>query len=540
MKKALLVLIASFALCGSILAQHTTHWPEFSPDPYENWDMITAYIKIDGSYVTDAGNWADLEVAAFVGTECRGTSFLNDEYIAWGLGWLYPFIELGVNYNGNGGESVTFVMYDHVTGMTYSDGIPSVTITTGTDHDELYNMDFDNALIISFTTPSATTISVEKAILGYTSGAKDHYYLISTPVENANPATVTGDPVGMTEADFDLYWFNENSASTEWQNYEAGNFNLEFLKGYLYASSVSTTLTFTGAPYSGDGKVTLNMAGTTAGIAGLNLIGNPYNDDAFLVDASNHAVSYYRMNDEGTGFSSEMTNEIAKCEGVFVQASSDGENVWFTTTPPSKGGRLDINVAQQATGRGMRTADNAIVRFDGGSTLEKYSFREGGTKVYIPVDNRDYAVASAGGVGEMPVSFKAEANGTYTLGFTAQDVEFGYLHLIDNLTGSDVDLLADPSYTFDARTTDYASRFRLVFATSAEADGETFGFYNDGQIILGGVSAGTTVQIVDMLGRVIVSENGAHTVSTTGMAPGVYVLCLVNGGDVKTQKIVVR
>jgi hypothetical protein len=38
-----------------------------------------------------------------------------------------------------------------------------------------------------------------------------------------------------------------------------------------------------------------------------------------------------------------------------------------------------------------------------------------------------------------------------------------YLHLIDSLTGADVDLLTEPSYTFDAKTTDDASRFRLVF-----------------------------------------------------------------------------
>ena len=526
MKKLLLALVVSFAFCGSIFAQD--HWtPNTS---YELWDCIVTYAKIDGTPVDFTDDFAGMELASFVGDECRGIFYLIDDDDD------YPCAQLPVNYTATG-ETVTYKMYDHHTDKLY-EGTLSIPYVTG-DGDHMENWFGGTPVFIDYTEVTST-ITVTKYIAGYTSGAKDHYYLISTPVDNLDPKTVTGDPVGMTGADYDLYWFNENSAATEWQNYEAGNFNLECLKGYLYASSVSTTLTFTGAPYSGDGKVTLNMAGTTAGIAGLNLIGNPFNAEVYLVDEGNHAVPYYRMNDDGDAFTDQMTTQIAKCEGVFVQATSAGQNVWFTTTTPSKGGRLDINVAQQATGRGMRTADNAIVRFDGGSTLEKYSFREGGTKVYIPVDNRDYAVASAGGVGEMPVSFKAEANGTYTLGFTAQDVEFGYLHLIDNLTGSDVDLLADPSYTFDARTTDYASRFRLVFATSAEADGETFGFYNDGQIILGGVSAGTTVQLVDMLGRVIVSENGAHTVSTTGMAPGVYVLCLVNGGDVKTQKIVVR
>ena len=41
--------------------------------------------------------------------------------------------------------------------------------------------------------------------------------------------------------------------------------------------------------------------------------------------------------------------------------------------------------------------------------------RDNSTKVYIPQNNRDYAVVSADNQGEMPVSFKAKENGTYTL-----------------------------------------------------------------------------------------------------------------------------
>ena len=54
-----------------------------------------------------------------------------------------------------------------------------------------------------------------------------------------------------------------------------------------------------------------------------------------------------------------------------------------------------------------------------------------------------------------------------------ENVEMDYLHLIDNMTGEDVDLLAGAStgsatYTFEAKTTDCASRFRLVFASVCE------------------------------------------------------------------------
>ena len=78
--------------------------------------------------------------------------------------------------------------------------------------------------------------------------------------------------------------------------------------------------------------------------------------------------------------------------------------------------------------------------------------------------------------GEMPLNFKTEENGTYTLSFNAEGVNFAYLHLIDNLTGEDVDLLAGAStgsatYTFEAKTTDSESRFKLVFTASTSVEG---------------------------------------------------------------------
>ena len=138
----------------------------------------------------------------------------------------------------------------------------------------------------------------------------------------------------------------------------------------------------------------------------------------------------------------------------------------------------------------------------------------------------------------MPVNFKAEKNGTYTLGFNTENVEMGYLHLIDNRTGNDVDLLATPSYTFDALTTDYASRFKLVFAAGNNDD--QFAFIGNGEIILNGVNGNTTVQLFDVTGRMLSSTNGANRISTENMAAGVYMLRMVNGNDVKTQKIVVK
>ena len=110
------------------------------------------------------------------------------------------------------------------------------------------------------------------------------------------------------------------------------------------------------------------------------------------------------------------------------------------------------------------------------------------------------------------------------------------------MTGSDIDLLTAPSYTFEARTTDYASRFRLVFSVCGDADGdnESFAYFRDGEIVITADVFDASLQIVDVTGRVIVCRDGVHTVSTSEMTPGIYVLRLIDGEDVRTQKIVVK
>ena len=88
------------------------------------------------------------------------------------------------------------------------------------------------------------------------------------------------------------------------------------------------------------------------------------------------------------------------------------------------------------------------------------------------------------------------------------------------------------------KKTDYASRFRLVFSICGNANGDNaFAFISNGNIIVDGEGM---LQVIDVTGRVVLSGDAKHCVSTNGMTPGVYVLRLINGDDVKTQKIVIR
>ena len=95
-----------------------------------------------------------------------------------------------------------------------------------------------------------------------------------------------------------------------------------------------------------------------------------------------------------------------------------------------------------------------------------------------------------------------------------------------------------PSYSFTAHTSDYASRFKLVFGEGAADDDDDFAFIDgNGNLIINGDGI---VQIIDMMGHVLVTRNAKDRIGTEGLAVGVYVLKLINGENVKTQKIVVR
>jgi hypothetical protein len=279
--------------------------------------------------------------------------------------------------------------------------------------------------------------------------------------------------------------------------------------------------------------------------ANWRLFGNPYPCNAYvgLYDVLNETVSYdhYEMNEDGNDFIYSSA-ALLPMEGAFyiVGAANRYKLVAIAeasnTEGKSVGSSLNLNLRNDG-----KLIDAARIRFGEGNGMPKLQLNPSHTKVVIPRDGKDYAVAySETGVGEMPVSFKAEANGTYTLDFSNEEVTFNYLHLIDNLTGNEVDLLQTPTYTFEAKTTDYASRFKLVFAVGSSTGSDTFAFYSNGSYVINNEGR-ATLQVVDVMGRIIKSEtiNGCANVNMDA-APGVYMLRLVNGENVKVQKVVVR
>ncbi len=546
MKKLLMTLVAFIALSGTLAAQgYETHWPGFYDGDYDFQCAFVAAITIDGQLIdTGYASWNALEVVAFAGTEQRSYGMYLSDYYVMEYGDQFPIIDGESVYYNNSDVNVThittFMMYDHVNGIEYTDftitylGEPYDFLINGEDHDQGW-WDPENPIMLNFTTPS-----FRKEIIGYGAENVDErtgWYLIASPVE-ANPGNVTN----MTVGNYDLYKFDQTAAAgddgitREWINYKstADGFTLTPGEGYLYARETTDTLVFHGgATTETTFEVTLTRDDSEGcEFPGVNLVGNPFGVSAYLVNKD-----FYVMNSNHDEIIEAEEDEIPVMEGIIVIADVDGETLTFSTIPANT--NANPSLALNVVANEGNVIDRAVVSFGKERTLPKFQLNPNNTKIYIPQENRDYAVVTAEEMGEMPVSFKAEKNGSYSLNFTSKEVSFTYLHLIDNKTGKDVDLLESPVYSFNAQTTDYASRFKLVFATGNNSE-DNFAFNSNGNWIISN-DGEATLQVIDVNGRILSSETISGSCSKAiNAAPGVYMLRLINGDNMKVQKVVVK
>ena len=465
-------------------------------------------------------------------------------------------ITIGSNYDDE---------YGYYERLTVKDG---ATLTASnfiyTAGDERSFVIQDGAQVIHNNVGAKATI--EKTITAYTPNTKDGWHLIGFSF--AENDTVAAMPNLMANS-YDLYYYDE--PTHYWMNHkytDNGFTEMEPAKGYLYANSADVTIGLKGTLEAGNATVNVPLdyteeAGT---LKGFNLVGNPFAHNVTTFTGNNVTMEVYRMNETmdeiAVGTLSE-NNPLKLGEGFFVKATGDEASITFN----SRANNAErSNITLEVSENGL-IIDRFILKRDG-APLEKFTLNENSTRIFATEGAQDWAVAVIASEAkqssrtEHPLNFKAAKNGTYTLSVNVENMDFDYLHLIDNLTGADIDLLAvEPvetptggngpstssgtlaSYTFTAKTIDYESRFKLVFSADEYVcePNEAFAYINNGNIVITTDMGDATLQIVDVMGRVVASYGG-HTrcVSTSGMTAGVYVLRLIDGENVRTQKIVVE
>ena len=426
-----------------------------------------------------------------------------------------------------------------------------LTINSGKTFTSTYGVDTQSAsqMIIEdggqLVCNNAVTATLKKNVNAWNESDGTGWYTISSPIgevgfDDLDIANLT--PTNGTDRLYDIFRYNESSML--WENSIESNYNsFENGRGYLYRKGNSEALSFTGTINVDESyKQELTVTGETE-IKGFALLGNPYSHNITLkhITAEGNSLDEcYVLSGEGawTTKLTEADNDAIKpCQGFLVQATVEGDAYIHKTAQRSTRTNSDYIMFTIANGQ---YEDVTYALFKEGQGLNKIDHRNANIqKVYIPKDGENFAVATmADNTQSFNLNFEAKTMGQFTLSYKTKG-EFNYLHVIDRMTGKDIDMLLEDEYKFISSPQDAANRFivRLGYLPNYEDNGENIFAYQNGSDII--VSGEGDLQIFDVLGRKVITKqiNGVQSISA--MPAGVYILKLIEN-DMKTQKIVVR
>ena len=386
-----------------------------------------------------------------------------------------------------------------------------------------------------------------------------------------------------------------NHAHIDYVNEEGDHDNEDHFipgKGYLAAVDMSTYW----AGYNresqfiqnrgtlNNGDITIPVSYTAAnewtGLAGYNLLGNPYqsyldfttfawNNSDLWSDASEMTYAVYdpQTGDYVQGTAGEQpstgalaaTGDINMHQGFMIRATAAGTatftNDMRSNTPADgthfRGEKLNYPLVNLILTDAEGKRDIAVLEVGRPENGGGQKLRTSSAKGHISLrhDDKNFGILFRDmHQGSQPLYFDADEDGTFTLSWNTANANFQSLTLVDNIAGVKYDMLAHDSYTFEGRSSDYRSRFKVVigeFTGIDEEDGPstgsgTFAFFDGSEWVVNGQGQ---LDVVDMLGRTMLSErltSDQNRVSLDGMAQGVYLMRVTNGKAVKVQKIVVR
>ncbi len=342
----------------------------------------------------------------------------------------------------------------------------------------------------------------------------------ATDVANSGDLTVRRNSAAIKRLDYTLWSspvvgqqlmaFSPGTLSTRFYTYNpstdlyvAANTALDFStgKGYLIRTPNNHPATpsvyachFTGVPNNGPLSVSVTNGG-------YNAIGNPYpstiDADAFITDNSiTEALYFWRKtnNASGTAYatytlaggagtandSGAVPNGtiqvgqgfIAKATASSVTFSNsmrlvDNNNQMFKLAPQRS--RYWLNLSN-TKGRLSQTMvaymTNATNDYD--AAIDGKYFNDSATALTTVFNNEEYAIQGRAlpfvTADVVPLGFKAETAGTYTIALDHTDGLFGNqeIYLRDNVTNTIYDL-AQGGYSFSTNTGVYNSRFEIVY-----------------------------------------------------------------------------
>ena len=407
--------------------------------------------------------------------------------------------------------------------------------------------------------------TAKKYINSFNETTQIGWYTLSTPIVSG----ILGSSLCNGDVDeYDLYcYLSEEPVWVESQDTEDLFMDVLGL-GYLYANLNDGDYSLTGVINTGFYTERIPLNYNNSELNGFNLVGNPYTHNIYMGKHGNencglyhpHILPYYYTIDGGGWWMAyEYNDAIKPCQGFLIKSMDDniGEvtinnNSDEPDSYPQEGFKsnraFESKLIMTVSGDGGK--DKIIVKTSEGIGLDKIDHISDIAPYFcVNYENKKYAVAHIGNnCKALDLIFRNKLTGFYTINVEDGLNDFSYLHLIDNITGEDVDLLMEPSYKFAANGNEFESRFKLIFtpnANNGDVDNVTFAYISNGDIIISGVDGSATLQIFDVMGRMIGSEvisgiEGSVCRVAKPNVSGVYVLRLIEGNNVDTQKIVVE
>ncbi len=516
------------------------------------------------------------------------------------------FLYYGSNVDANGldnlftvynGKTANMFLYGNATDVTLGNGSnmlfineDAVLLQSGSnDINATVGVTFDNSSKQAVATNSGATLEydwhfmsspLQDAPINATFGAPQGFMNAVNITGMDNECYFPNGLIGQTSVKWDFYAYSEKQY--HWINlkrndhfYQHNGDTLQYTnetefvpgKGYMMAISEDSYMSSTGKLNKGGEKihVTTQEPLDTIYNKGWNLVGNPY--QAYL-DLSQITGSFYIFDADQKVYAPVTTDQstnpripsqtIHPHQAFFMHTDSNTDfefdYAWATADPEDNSyyrGHEDqvnyplVNLIVENEGGSRDLAVIELNRPELGGATKVQAMRNANFQIAASLYGKRYGILfTPENTEKVPVHFTTEEDGTFTLTWDTHNGDFTSLFLVDNMTGTITDMLHSDHYTFDATTSDYASRFYLTYACTGvdeynEGDG-SFAFFDGSEWVVNGKGQ---LDIIDVTGRVLFSKriaNEQNRVNLNNVAPGVYMMRVSDGKDTMVQKIVVR
>ena len=279
-------------------------------------------------------------------------------------------------------------------------------------------------------------------------------------------------------------------------------------------------------------------------LAQFNLIGNPFAFDLNWendVDINNVYDGFATLDAINGGYVYKENGTIKAGEGFMVRTNETGNNYIRFSKANRRSYRAESN-SINIIASNDKGSDNVIIRFDDevkSGFPKLVNFNERLANIYVKEENVNYGIMNFNtAIDEIPLYFNVKEMGTYTLTFDVKG-DYENLYLLDKMTGEKLNLLLENEYSFIANSNDYTERFIIKMDNSQQSTDNSHFAYVSGEELI--INAEGTIQIIDMMGRMIYSNNvesSNNRINVSDFNRATYVVRVINENGVKVQKLI--